>query len=465
MTYSNFGTFFLTQGFLSFLIAFFAVSLCTLTVILVQQYPSLSNPTTIHPTRRLLSEQLFYTESFAKSPNQTIFEAQQAIHRLNRLVSSALATKPSRLQYVWPQKGYTFDKQFMNADYTLLSGLVNELCEPTFINIPRSAPSLVPMCLSVFTNAFIGPSGVIYDSQSNVVYDAAGGCCVFDWKRHTDGAIDLRFAPKRMPIVLALGFHHAVTYHHVVHEFLARLLPLLPLLDAEPDIYLAIDESMVASRFLDLMGVERSRIVTINRERETWVHGAIVLQPPPLSKCRYEWNCIEKYTKTTAKVLRDAALQSISFEESKKVRPKLLLMERARTRKSDGSCGQQRCAKNFEELRTAIKEEFGRNFEIEVVPHELSVIDTVRTFIDAAVVVGLHGAGFQNMMYCPKGTTIVHIGWDRQYENLAEEFGMNYHLSYMKTMTRNSKNLIVDVKKIVADVERAINEDRVVSNT
>lgn len=306
---------------------------------------------------------------------------------------------------------------------------------------------------------------MIYHPGSNAVYDTAGGCCVFDWPRYTDETIALRASRRRVPVVLALGFHHAVTYHHVIHELLARLLPLLPLLDAEPNMYIAIDESAVARRFLDLLGIERSRILALDRKKTVWIHGAIVLQPPPLSKCRDAWKCLEKSTKTTARVLRDAALQSDSYRESFKKRPKLLLLERARSRKPDGACQEQRCAKNFGQLRHAIKKEFSRSFDIVLVPPELSVTDTVRTFVDADVVVGLHGAGFQNMMYCPKGTTIVHVGWDNQYRNLAEEFGLNFHLSYMKQMRRNSRNIVVNVKRIVADVKKAIEMDRVVSKT
>ncbi|KAI0561041.1 Glycosyltransferase 61 [Gracilaria domingensis] len=450
---------------LPFLLALCIILITPATILIASRFQLFTHTKFINTTvwqgsYRPLSQQWFYREQFITPPSAGANSTEEAIERLHKIVSNALAVRTGRLGNVWPQKGITFTSSFVNDDYQQAKSLVNQLCEPAFVNIPKTAPNISPMCLSVFENSYIGPSGVVYEPKTNLLHDMAGGCCVFDWVRYTDDAIPLRYSPTRIPIVLSMGFHHAVTYHHVIHELLPRILPFFPLLDAEPHILIAIDESAVTERLLSVLGIDSSRLIPIKLLKSTWIHGAIVLQPPPLFLCRSNWNCVTNATRVTTNILRDATISKEAYEEVFKERPKLILLERARSRRKDGSCREQRCAKNLGELRDALQKEYGKQFEITVVPPKMSVIETIKTFAVADVIVGLHGAGFQNMMYCSKGTTVVHIGWGRHYEDLAQEFDLNYHLSRMPSLTRNSRNVQIDVKRIMADVRNAINLDR-----
>jgi len=47
---------------------------------------------------------------------------------------------------------------------------------------------------------------------------------------------------------------------------------------------------------------------------------------------------------------------------------------------------------------------------VHVVRHSMEVAEYIRLFQRASVVVGIHGAGFQNMMFMPRGGLLVHIG-------------------------------------------------------
>ncbi|CAN8074487.1 unnamed protein product [Agarophyton chilense] len=453
-----------SSRFISFIVALLSILICSVSIFVTYRFSFFTTTKLRRAPWKgaltLLARQPFYVDHFTSPPSVGQEASEKAVERLHNLVSKALAVPRGPLRNVWPQKGRTFTNAFADGDYKQVKSLVNEFCEPSLVHLPKHAPYLSPMCLSVFENAYIGPSGAVYEPNTNIIYDMGGGCCINDWVRYTDDAIPLGRSPKRLPIVLAMGFHHSVTYHHVVYELLPRLLHLFPLLDAEPQIYIAIDESSVAERLLSVLGIESGRLLPIKLTESTWIHAAIVLQPPPLFLCRAEWNCVSNSTVVTANVLRDAAMSKEAYEEERKERPYLVLMERARSRRLDGSCHEQRCAKNFGQLRDAIEMEFGDEFEVIVVPPAMSVQQTIKTFGAADVVVGLHGAGFQNIMYCRKGTTVVHIGWRRHYEGLAKEFGLNFHLSLMRSLRRESRNVVVDVKSIVADVKGAINADR-----
>ena len=85
----------------------------------------------------------------------------------------------------------------------------------------------------------------------------------------------------------------------------------------------------------------------------------------------------------------------------------------------------QRFVSNEDEIKNYLLK---KNF-ILVKLHELKFIDQVQLFNDAKCVVGLHGAGFANIVFCKPGTKIielrgVHSG--RQYENLAKSNNLDY---------------------------------------
>lgn len=65
-------------------------------------------------------------------------------------------------------------------------------------------------------------------------------------------------------------------------------------------------------------------------------------------------------------------------------------------------------------------------------PEEYSLEEQIENFIKAKVVIGLHGAGLTNMLFCPSGTVIVELGkkgekLDKCYFNLANNLDFDYY--------------------------------------
>ena len=60
---------------------------------------------------------------------------------------------------------------------------------------------------------------------------------------------------------------------------------------------------------------------------------------------------------------------------------------------------------------------------------ELSVEEQIKLFNDAQIVIGLHGAGLANLIWCNKYTKIIELkskNTNRIYENLAKVNGIKY---------------------------------------
>ena len=78
----------------------------------------------------------------------------------------------------------------------------------------------------------------------------------------------------------------------------------------------------------------------------------------------------------------------------------------------------------YKNIETLIKNNF-----ISVKLHELNFIDQVQLFHDAECVIGLHGGGFANIVFCKPKTKIIElrgIHSGKPIENLAKKNDLNY---------------------------------------
>ena len=60
---------------------------------------------------------------------------------------------------------------------------------------------------------------------------------------------------------------------------------------------------------------------------------------------------------------------------------------------------------------------------------DYSISDQIKLFYNANNIVGLHGAGFANIVFCNPNTKIIElrgIHSGKQYENLSKTCGLNY---------------------------------------
>jgi hypothetical protein len=99
-----------------------------------------------------------------------------------------------------------------------------------------------------------------------------------------------------------------------------------------------------------------------------------------------------------------------------------------------------------------------RGFDV-ICPGELSLSEQIRVFSDAAIVVGPHGAGFTNMIFAPRGSTLIEL-FGSSYVNgcfwaLSNAIGQRHMFSIAPTSTLDMQ---VDVNAVLALVDRAEEE-------
>lgn len=209
-----------------------------------------------------------------------------------------------------------------------------------------------------------------------------------------------------------------------------------------------LDRGKIARRLLVSLGLDDRRIIEI--DDGDWVFGAVLLYPPPVHHDdeMYPADAIID----TAAVLRERAMDAAEMGD----RPVMVLLERALLRERDGKCGEQRCLKNFKDVKERLEREFSE-YEVIVFRADDGFGKMLRLFGEAEVVVGVHGAGFQNIMFCRRGTTVVHLGFDGWYRSLGEQFGLNFHSVYLRNLKRGSKNYVLkDLDGLVRNVSKAI---------
>lgn len=82
----------------------------------------------------------------------------------------------------------------------------------------------------------------------------------------------------------------------------------------------------------------------------------------------------------------------------------------------------------------------------------------VTMFSRAAVVVGVHGAGLSNILFCSEGTTVIELGFAnplvRHYMYIAEALGLSYERVLLEGAGRDERAM--GKKKVAVDVEAAV---------
>ena len=89
--------------------------------------------------------------------------------------------------------------------------------------------------------------------------------------------------------------------------------------------------------------------------------------------------------------------------------------------------------------------------------NKICFIDQVKIFNSAEIILGVHGAGFSNIIFCQKNTKIVEIRsvhTGKMYENLATNNKLNYDKIiykptnlYKDTVSLGDFNIPVDLLK------------------
>tara|TARA_Y100000768_G_scaffold103261_1_gene75478 strand:- start:123 stop:3845 length:3723 start_codon:yes stop_codon:yes gene_type:complete len=127
--------------------------------------------------------------------------------------------------------------------------------------------------------------------------------------------------------------------------------------------------------------------------------------------------------------------------------------------------GGERVINNFDEMVKALLSKYGEYKW--VIFENLSMIDTIKLFGCARLIIGAHGAGLTNMIFSPKGAKVIELMTEEMgnvcYWHLAELLGLNYKI--VQTGGNSSSGLDVDVVKLNYTVGKLLNNVFTVENT
>lgn len=359
--------------------------------------------------------------------------------------------------------GVTTEISITNRGYIHTDDPINPLCIPSETD---------PLCFTALPNAFFSGTGVAIDVVSATLYEISGGCCcMLDWKFLDNQTISLSsnaylsYRQNRFLAIVVLGQHHGVTYHHVLYEVIPRYLMALPIIEANPTVLVAIDKSDITISLLLKLGLNRSRIIAVDHLNvKKWYGAGLLIFPPPVSQHEYSFPINPKLElNVVSDIIRmvssDKSLPQPQHNSSK---PILLLMERAQKRTYRGHCSQNRCLKNFAQLRSAIEQTFP-SLDVKLFPAVADMDTAISLFSSARVVVGIHGAGFQNVMFCRPNTTVIHMGFGGQYQWLSRAFKLSHHIIIIPGLTRNSRSTEIDVSSVLPQITAALEKDGVLA--
>lgn len=268
-------------------------------------------------------------------------------------------------------------------------------------------PSYV-MYLHVHRNAIVTENGDVIGDNGRVKLVLS--TCGHDITRAVPRGSFFGFfpLPTYEEVFVATQYWGAAVFHRMV-EVIPRIVPYIEFLQRHPDIMVSVpmDSSNILSEVLQIMGLSKYRLVTgATRAR-------IVYQPRSTSCGMANVQEIQM----TSQIFRDHIRRS--FATSGFSRNRLLLLRRSRLRRF-------REQELIESLLKSVAAEFNLEFSVFLDEPVPSLNDTMMLFHTAVVVVGPHGAGLSNIVFCQPGTFVVEGVCDPPHVNLCYQ-----HLAYV----------------------------------
>lgn len=185
--------------------------------------------------------------------------------------------------------------------------------------------------------------------------------------------------------VAVLDVSHGYNYFHFLFDCLPRLT-LLPQ-DKKPDFYYVRHNKKFQRQYLDLLGIEKEKIICAEEN--------------PVLKVEYL--CLPSLPGVSGNPTRAAFDFLRGIKHS--LRPSLQGKERKRRIYVSRGDVKSRLFANEEELQNLL-----RRYEFEIVElGGLSVAEQISLFDQSSVVVGPHGAGLSNLVYAEPGTTVIEL--------------------------------------------------------
>lgn len=319
------------------------------------------------------------------------------------------------------------------------------------------------------------------------LYEITGGCCDKNREIYAKPGQNRVLSDVNLGTVprhdhgFYVGQFHGSTFYHVMHEVLPRIFSFWKtLLLLPPSTSLVVSGTGTTKEVLRVIGFPQSRILPMGTAakyryfKKLWV-AAPFIQDSGYSKAHFEM--------TVPRILRDAveyesmnstvdsAQEALLTEhdessDTDQTLPVLVLIARAQSRSVSKrthrpTCTGRRCIANFESLKKALVEEFRGLLQVKVFSGGPDVFERgLLLFSNATIVVGAHGAGFQNLVFMkPNQSYCIHFGgsgmW-RLYAQLATKFQVDFRNIWTEGLLYDTVNVHVNEKAALIEVWRIV---------
>lgn len=227
-------------------------------------------------------------------------------------------------------------------------------------------------------------------------------------------------------------------YYHFLVEFLARLY-LLTKSKIQPDYYIFPQLTKFQREFIDLRGIDETRILRLEKGQVIQADALIV---PSLIN---NWECIDfrDYMHYQKQWLPSWTSQLYRpFIPANSLAEKQIYITRKKAK--------YRCVENEDALVNVLSQYGFQSYELE----SLSVAEQISLFNSASFIIAPHGAGLVNMSFCRSGVNILELYsenyHDASFRIQANILGHNYN--YLVGKTKKKRVFRPQVEDMVVDI-------------
>lgn len=329
---------------------------------------------------------------------------------------------------------------------------------PVLVPLPTARDELVPERFAA-VRSFVSPETFVAELRDARLYGRAVAVIDADSRVVTDVTVHLKGkledhnvmgrlrlpAPRRLSGTTAvLSAPGGNTYFH----WLFDVLPRLELLRLAGYDLAAVDRFAVNStrhgfqrETLARLGIVDARVLSSDREKHVECERMLLPSFPGTSDYMPRWVC-----DFLVRTLLESAPAGASAT------PELIYLSRQR--------GTKRRIHNVAEVEPMLE----RLGFVTVHPEMHTVAEQARLFNGARVIVGLHGSGFANLVFCRPGATVVELfephptRTTNAYWVLSRQAGVRYYgLSARRAHeSAAEQDLVVDVAQLARALDRAL---------
>jgi capsular polysaccharide biosynthesis protein len=226
-------------------------------------------------------------------------------------------------------------------------------------------------------------------------------------------------------------------YYHWICDVLPRVQAALPQLPPETRFVVPVGLSEAESESLQAIGIKPESCVGF-QGRRPWRVDRLVHVPPVAMT--------GDHTRESLLSLRESVFRRTRTEPVSKDARRIYVARRQ---------GSERSVVNEAELLPALQE---RGFAV-VLCENLSFADQVKLFRDAEIIVGPHGGGFANLVWCEAGTKVFEIfgtsSVRRCYWSICQTVGLKHHCAVAEK--GDGESLHVDPARFSAALDQLMN--------